>query len=232
GLRAADEAGIAFGGVVVNGPVRRAIRVDGRGNATVTGLVPGSYTVAPDPSALPARYRVTTEPVLVVVREGERPAPVTIGAGAPPPERVTTFTGNALVMLARVDPSVAPAGADVTVQALVTGIATDVVVEVLANDRASAAGDKEAGAVIVTVPLVNVGSRWAAVVRLPTALDVGSATLRVRATGSDGETTPAGEDPARTSTQETQDVTQDLPLAIVDEPLFTFEAARVVPSRD
>ena len=225
GLRAANEAGIAFGGVVVNGPVRRAIRVDGRGNATVTGLVPGSYTVAPDPSALPARYRVTTESVLVVVREGERPAPVTIGAGAPPPERVTTFTGTALVMLARVDPSVAPAGADVTVQALVTGIATDVVVEVLANDRASAAGEEEAGAVIVTVPLVNVGSRWAAVVRLPTALDVGSATLRVRATSRDGEAAPA-------TRETTQDVTQDLPLEIVDEPLFTVDAARVVPSRD
>jgi hypothetical protein len=228
GLRAADEAGIAFGGVVVDGPVRRAIRVDGRGNATVTGLVPGTYTVAPDPSALPARYRVTTEPVLVVVREGERPAPVTIGAGAPPPERVTTFTGNTLVMLARVDPSAAPTGADVTVQALVTGSATDVVVEVLANDRAAAAAEEDAG-VVVTVPLVNVGSRWAAVVRLPSTLEIGPATLRVRATGPDGEAVPAAQVPARSATQ---DVTQDLTLEIVDEPLFDFDAARVVPSRD
>ncbi|MFO7546530.1 MAG: hypothetical protein R6W77_13645 [Trueperaceae bacterium] len=218
GLLAAGEPGIAFGGVLVDGPVRRTIRVDGRGNATVTGLVPGTYTVAPDPSALPARYRVTTEPVVVVVREGERPAPVTIGAGAPPPERVTTFTGNTLVMLARVDSSAAPAGADVTVQALVTGIATDVVVEVLANDQVEGPATDANGGVAVTVPLVNVGSRWTAVVRLPSTLEVGPATLRVRATGPDGETT--------------QEATQDLALEIVDEPLFTFDAARVVPSRD
>lgn len=234
GLRSASEPGIAFGGVVVEGPVRRTIRVDGRGNATVTGLVPGAYTVAPDPSALPARYRVTTEPVSVTVREGERPSPVVVGAGAPPPERITTFAGDTLVMLARVDPSAAPAGADVTVQALVTGNATDVVVEVLANGRADGPAGEPTGVVMATVPMVNVGSRWAVVVRLPTTLQAGPATLRVRATGPDGEAAAsASEGAARDATQEAaRSVSQDLTLEIVDEPLFTFDAARVVPSRD
>lgn len=198
GQRSAVEAGIPFGGVLVEGAVARAVRVDIRGDAVVTGLVPGTYVVRVDPNALPARYRATTEPVHVVVREGERPAPVTLGAGAPPPEVVTTFTGTSLVMIARVDPPQAPAGAEVSVQALVTGAANDVVVEV---------GDTR-------VAMAANGSRYTAVVRLPRSLPLGPATLRLRAVG------PAGE------------VEETVTVDVVDLPLASFDAVRVVPGRD
>lgn len=121
GVRGPEEGGIAFGGVILEGPEEHRVRMDARGVATVTGLVPGRYLVRPDPEQLPARYRATTEPYELVVREGQRPAPVAVGAGAPPRQVVTTFTTASLAIIGRASASVVEVGGQVEVSALVSG---------------------------------------------------------------------------------------------------------------
>jgi len=166
GLQGAGEPGLAFGGVVIEGPEERSVRLGGRGTADVTGLVPGRYTVRPDPDRLPPRYVITTEPVVVTLREGERPARVVVGAGAPPRTTLTTFSGVELALIARAEPTRAAPGADVAVQALVSGPAERVVV--VSVDGSETVMTQE-------------GSRWNAVVRLPRDAPLGSATMLVRA---------------------------------------------------
>lgn len=121
GVRGPDEGGIAFGGVIIEGPEEHRVRMDARGVATVTGLVPGRYLVRPDPEQLPARYRATTEPYGLVVREGQRPAPISVGAGAPPRQVVTTFTTASLAIIGRASTGVVEAGGQIDVSALVSG---------------------------------------------------------------------------------------------------------------
>ena len=166
GVRSDGEPGIAYGGVLLEGPLRLEARMDGRGSADVTGLVPGRYTVRPDPDRLPARYRTTTETVALVVREGDRPAPVQVGAGAPPPTTVTTFAGAQLAVLARAEPSRLAPGADTVVVALVNGAPERVLVVTPDGNETE---------------LVPDGTRWTATIRLPRDAPTGPTTLVVRA---------------------------------------------------
>ncbi len=177
GFRGSGETGISFGGVIVDGPVRREVLLDARGNAVVTDLVPGRYTITPDPDRLPRRYRSTTEPVVVVIREGERPAPVAVGAAAPPREVVTTFTASALAVIARVDKSSVVAGEELVVKALVTGQADRVLVRI---------GDVE-------FLLDSQGSRWSGTVTVPAGTPAGPLAIEVVAEGG-GVTTAASVD--------------------------------------
>lgn len=171
GARAATEGGIAFGGVIVDGPVRKMVRVDGRGNALVTGLVPGAYRVAPNPAALPARYHVTTDAVLVVLSEGQRPAPVVVGAGAPPREVVTTFASGSLAVFAKTNRAQVPAGAEVRVDALVGGAAERVTLLLGAE----------------AIPMMQGSTGWSATVRIPSGTQPGPLAMQVRAEGGGAE---------------------------------------------
>ena len=173
GERASSEVGVSFGGVIVEGPVRRVVRVDGRGTTVVTGLVPGEYVVRPDPAALPERYRATTEPVRVTLREGQRPAPVLVGAGAPPRQLVTTFSSGALAVFARANEKRAPAGAELQVTALVSGAAEDVTLRF---------GTSE-------VPMAEERTGWVATVRIPPGTAAGPLEMQVLAVGAGSEAT-------------------------------------------
>jgi hypothetical protein len=175
GARGPDETGISFGGVIVDGPMRKEVLLDARGNAVVTDLIPGRYTVTPDPGRLPPRYRITTEPVVVVVREGERPAPVAVGAAAPPRQVVTTFEASALAVIARADKTTVAAGESLELKALVTGQA----------DRVFA---RIGG---VEFPLTSQGARWSGTVTVPAGTPAGPLTMEVVAEGS-GESTAIG----------------------------------------
>jgi len=163
GLRGAGETGISFGGVIVDGPVRREVLLDARGNAVVSDLVPGRYTITPDPDRLPRRYRSTTEPVVIVIREGDRPAPVAVGAAAPPREVVTTFTASALAVIARADKSSVAAGEELLIKALVTGQADRVLVRIGG----------------VEFLLDNQGPRWSGTVTVPAGTPAGPLPIEV-----------------------------------------------------
>lgn len=157
------EGGISFGGVIIEGPVRKAVTVDARGNATVSGLVPGRYTIRPDPDRLPARYRTTTEPVVITLREGDKPAPVLVGAGAPPRQVVTTFAGGGMAIMARAVSPSTTAGADLEVIALVSGD-PDQVTGYLGSHE---------------FPLEFVGGRWGGTVHVPEGTPAGRTSVRV-----------------------------------------------------
>src|SRR5690606_11782117 len=173
GERASSEGGVSFGGVIVEGPVRKAVRVDGRGTTVVTGLVPGEYVVRPAPAALPERYRATTEPVRVTLREGQRPSPVLVGAGAPPRQLVTTFSSGALAVFARANEKRAPAGAEVQVTALVSGAAENVALRL---------GTTE-------FPMAEERTGWVATVRIPPGTAAGPLEMQVLAVGAGSEAT-------------------------------------------
>lgn len=163
GVRGTDERGISFGRVIISGPAEEVVMVDARGNAVVSGLVPGTYTVAPDPAGLPPRYRPTTEPVDVVLRAGERLPPVSVGAAPPPREVVTTFSGAKLAVVARTAGTSVDPGGELAVFALVSGDPERVVARF---------GGQE-------VPLTNQGGRWVATVLIPEGMPGGAAELRV-----------------------------------------------------
>ncbi|MBX3142350.1 MAG: hypothetical protein KF813_01230 [Trueperaceae bacterium] len=165
GERDDDETGISFGGVTLEGPVTRSLRVDGRGFITVMGLLPGSYKVQPDPAFLPMRYRATSEPYILTIREGDRPADIFIGAAAPPRQVVTTFTTANLAVLGRVDKTRAAVGDEITVSALVSGSAQSVTAEL--------------GGVVVE--LTNEAGRWSGVLIVPAGIGEGRAIVTVTA---------------------------------------------------
>ena len=165
GRRDADEAGIPYGGVRVEGPVSKAVRVDANGNATVSGLVSGLYTVIPNPQFLPADYLTTTTPVEVRVAVPAVPAPITVGAAIPPRAQDVTFEADNLALFANSPESTVPPGADVNLEALTQG-KVDRVTARLGN---------------LELPLQNVDGRWIAVLRLPPTTPFGATTIEVRA---------------------------------------------------
>ncbi len=171
GAQGAQEPGIAFGGVVFDGPELRRVRLDGRGNGTVLDLVPGRYVVAPDPERLPERYAATTTDVVIDAEEAMRPVHVTLGAGAPVRRVVTTFVGGDLALFGHAEPQQAAPGADVRFQALVS-TSVDRVTLTLDGRR---------------TPMRHEGGRWVAVVRLPRGLPLGSLTVDIVAEDAERE---------------------------------------------
>ena len=167
GVPGAAAAGIAYGGVVLDGPERRVVRTDASGRAIVSGLLAGTYAVAVSAAHLPSGYRATSEPVSVTLRPGERPTPVRLGAARPPRTVAHTFSTGTLAVLPRaLQSSVAP-GAEIELEALVQG---DV-------ERVSVTyGGGEA----VFAPS---GSSWRVHIRIPREAPVGPLELVVRAEG-------------------------------------------------
>ncbi len=169
GAQGTAESGISYGGVLIDGPVRRTVRLDGQGQASVTGLLPGTYSIRADPDRLPARYSATTAPVVLELREGQRGASVALGAAAPIREVVTTFTAADLAIIAMADRSSVFVGDEVTITALVTGSPERVVVRI---------GSAE-------VELVDAGGRWVGRVVVAEGTPPGKLTLTVVATRGD-----------------------------------------------
>jgi hypothetical protein len=166
GKRDADEPGIPFGGVRVEGPVSKSARVDGEGVAVISGLVSGTYTVTPDAARLPENYKITTTTVEVQVRTPDKPNPVAVGAAVPPREQVTTFDNQTLALFASVNLDSVPRGGEVTLEALVQGKV----------DRVEARFGSQ------TVPLQLQDGRWVAVIRVPQNTEPGALVITVRAT--------------------------------------------------
>ena len=165
GRRDADENGIPYGGVRIEGPISKAVRVDSSGNATISGLVSGLYTVIPNPQFLPADYLTTTTPVEVRVTVPAVPAPVEVGAAVPPRAQDVTFESNNLALFANSPESTVPPGADVNLEALTQGKV----------DRVTA---RFGG---IETALQNVDGRWTAVLRLPLNAPFGATAIQVRA---------------------------------------------------
>lgn len=165
GVQSATENGISYGGVLIEGPMRRAVRLDGQGQASVTGLLPGTYRVRPDPDRLPARYNATTAPVVLQLQEGQRGASTSVGAAAPIREVVTTFTASDLAIIAMADRSSASIGDEVTITALVTGSPERVVVRIGAEE----------------VEMTDTGGRWVGRVVIAEGTALGKLTLAVAA---------------------------------------------------
>ena len=167
GVLGAGEAGIAFGGVVLDGPERRVVRTDASGRAIVSGLLTGTYAVSVSAAHLPSGYRATTEPVRVTLNPGERPAPVWLGAARPARTVVQTFSTGSLAVLPRALQTTVAPGAELALEALVQGEAERVIV---------AYGGGEAAFVLD-------GSRWRVRIRIPRKTPVGQLELEVRAEG-------------------------------------------------
>lgn len=170
--RSGEEGGISFGGVIVEGPVTRAASADSRGVAVIGNLVPGTYTVRPDPNRLPPRYRQTTEPVTVTLQEGQRSVSVEVGAGAPPRQVTTTFTHGSIGVIARTNTAQVSPGGQIQVTALVSGPVERVVVQLAGQQHA----------------LTNAGGMWTGDVPIPEDAPPGRLELIVVASGADQTT--------------------------------------------
>lgn len=169
GMRGAGENGIAYGGVIVEGPVNHELMVDARGGIVISDLLPGRYVIRADPDRLPRRYRPTTEPITIVLREGDRPVPVTVGAGAPPREVATTFAVGSLAVIARASATSVAVGDTLELTALVTGRAERVLARL---------GEIE-------FELVDSGGRWTGTVVVPEGFAPGRTSVMVTASAGD-----------------------------------------------
>lgn len=126
GLPDPGEIALPYASVNVTGPVTKAARADGRGMVRVSGVPVGRYTVSLDPANLPERFAVTTQPVAVELKKGERAVPIALGAALPAKAQVTTFTSGAIALMGRISqPNVLP-GATVTTTLRVQGEATKI----------------------------------------------------------------------------------------------------------
>jgi hypothetical protein len=173
GVRDTTEPGIPYGGVRVVGPVTKLVRVDGNGNATVSGLVDGVYSVVPDPQQLPADYRATTQAVAVTVRTPDSPPAVSVGAGLPPRSVETTFeSGNLAVFASLPNGNSLPAGAETTIEALTQGDVTRVTATL---------GER-------TLELTKLEDRWSLRTQVPFGTEPGSQTVTVTAYSASAQT--------------------------------------------
>lgn len=162
------EGGIPFGGLVFEGPERRVVRTDGAGQAIVSGIVTGLYTILVSADHLPQGYRPTTDPVQISFRPDKRPEPLLLGAARPPRDVVTTFSRGALAIMPRALTSMVPRGAELEVEVLVQGEAERLVL--VHQDRVT--------------DLLFDGRRWLTRVRIPSDTPIGPLELRVRAEGA------------------------------------------------
>jgi len=151
GRKDADEEGIPYAGVSVSGPVVKQMRADGSGNAVISGLPAGHYSVSPDGRFLPPGYRPTSDPVAVDLAPPALPPAVAVGAARPPKAVVTTFQAGDVSIFGAVGSGLVPAGADVTVKAQTTGPVSAVTVQLFGTTTAMTGG----------------GSAWQATVHVP-----------------------------------------------------------------
>lgn len=121
GVRDDGEPGIAYGGVRLKGPSTRSFRVDERGHALATGLLPGVYEVEPDPELLPPRFRATAAPLQVALAPGKSARTLWLGAAPPPKQVRTTYDPGKLSVFATLPSPIVPAGAEFELRAIAQG---------------------------------------------------------------------------------------------------------------
>lgn len=152
GAQGEAERGISFGGVLIDGPSgAREVRTSADGSVTISTLMPGTYTVKPDPARLPPGFTPTGTPLQVTLLEGGKTTRVAVGAAPKEREVVTTFTGGNLAVLPRVSPSRVERGGEVRVEALVSGNPASVVLTFGATE----------------LPMELTSGRWVATVTVP-----------------------------------------------------------------
>ncbi len=165
GRKDEGEFGIPYAGIRFQGPSSRTVLTDLYGRALATGLLPGSYRVAPDPARLPPGYAATVALKIELV-PGKNRGPLALGAARPPKAVRTTYQSGMLAVFALLPRPSAPPGAEVAVKALVTGKATGVWVE-LGGRR---------------WPLAAAGpGRYQGRLRLPRSTPIGPLFLEVKA---------------------------------------------------
>lgn len=121
GVQDEGERGIAYGGVRLSGPTKRTFRTDDKGLALGTGLLPGTYTVTPDPGLLPPRFRPTSEALQVELKPGKANPTVRVGVAPPPKQVRTTYDLGKLAVFASLPSPIVAAGAEFEVRALARG---------------------------------------------------------------------------------------------------------------
>jgi len=121
GVQDEDERGIAYGGIRLSGPITRTFRTDERGRVLATGVLPGSYTIAPDPELLPPRFHATIPAIRVNLQAGKDNPVVRVGAAPPPKQVRTTYDPGKLAIFASLSTPIVAAGADFEVRALARG---------------------------------------------------------------------------------------------------------------
>ncbi len=166
GQRDADEDGIPYAGIRIEGPISKEAKVDGEGRVTVSGLVTGVYTVVTDSSRLPDGYRMTTALQRIEITTPNTPEAISIGAALPPRVRETTFEAGNLSVFADVQDNILPAGADLRIEALTQGNITKVTAQV--------------GQTSIELT-VSADGRYTGVLRIPTSTAIGDQIVIVTA---------------------------------------------------
>ena len=170
GSRDADEPGIPYGGIVIEGPVRKRIQVSADGTASISGLVSGTYTIQADNEKLPADYRALGAAISFSIDAPNTANQVVLAAALPLRAVVTTFSSSDLAILASTPNASLPAGAEVRLEVQAQGDAKSI--------TATFAGQR--------VNLEGHDGQWTGILRLPENTPIGEATIEITASGSAG----------------------------------------------
>jgi hypothetical protein len=127
---APGDPGIPYGGVLLSGPVQEEAQADAQGMVFFSNLPAGTYTVKADPSLLPPGYQPSGSRQ-ITLNPPQTPPMLQVGADQPPTQVITTFESGSLAVFAFSTPSSLPPGADLTIQAQVTGTAHQVTAQLL-----------------------------------------------------------------------------------------------------
>jgi hypothetical protein len=168
GSREANEPGIPYGGLIVEGPVRKRIQVSADGTASISGLVSGTYTIQADNEKLPTDYRALGSVISFSIDAPNAANEVVLSAALPLRAVVTTFSSSDLAILASTPNSSLPAGAEVRLDVQAQGDAKSV--------TAAFAGQQ--------VKLEGRDGLWIGILRLPENTPIGEATIEITATGA------------------------------------------------
>ncbi len=172
GVQDPGEPSIPYGGVIINGPVKRTLRVADDGSVFIAGLPAGSYTVRPDPAFLPRQFVASLPTLRVVLNPPAKPVPVKLGAALPKKTLVTTFTPGSLGIFAfTLTPSVPPGG-DLRILARTTGGADKVWLDLFGRK--------------VELTQAQTG-RWAGSLHIPADTPYGNLQALVVATNATGQ---------------------------------------------
>ncbi len=119
----AQSRGLPFVTVRLTGPngKQRSSDADASGDFVFNGLAPGHYLLALVQRSLPAGYHPSQSTVSVDLGPANSAPSVELGATPPRTVVTTTLTAGSLALHARVSPSTAPPGAQLTITATAPG---------------------------------------------------------------------------------------------------------------
>ena len=119
----AQSRGLTFVTVQLSGPngEQRSTDTDASGDFVFNGLAPGHYLLALVQRSLPAGYHPNLRSVSVDLGPANSAPSVELGVTPPQTVVTTTLTAGSLALHARVSPSTAPSGAQLTITATAPG---------------------------------------------------------------------------------------------------------------